>query len=572
MSMYRKLSYILSRKDKILLILLLLFTICYSLFETLSVTALMSFISVVSDFALIHSNKYYSYIYELFGFFSDKSFLVWFACSLIALHFIRVFVNVLYSYVLSSFGYGKYYKYSIGLFNKYLRFSYKFFATQNTADMNKAIIVEAKLLAGIFSSVINILAEVFVIIFLYLFLIFFNWKVTLGLSLVLLFELCFIFLVVSKKIFLKGEQRHSSQNELYRVINETFGSYKLIKLLGNIDHITKRFSKASHLFSRVHIVNAVLKYLPKLLLETSGFVALILIILYLLIFYKDPSLIISMVAMYAMAFYRFLPSVNKIVGNFNSIAFNKKSIDVVYEHLNFEDEKIGYDNIDFDHNIKLKKVCFSYGTSNVINDVSIIIKKGHKYGFVGESGSGKSTLVDIIAGIYQPSLGNLLVDEVPLSSDHIGAWRSKFGYIPQHVYLFAGTIEENVVFGRTYDKNKVVKVLKKAKIYDFLMSKEGLHTHVGEGGITLSGGQKQRIAIARALYHDPEILIMDEATSALDMDTEQRIMEEIYQFSEKKTLIIVAHRLSTLEKCDYVFGVSDNQVKLLRPAEEVNEL
>jgi ABC-type multidrug transport system fused ATPase/permease subunit len=179
---------------------------------------------------------------------------------------------------------------------------------------------------------------------------------------------------------------------------------------------------------------------------------------------------------------------------------------------------------------------------------------------VGKSGAGKSTLVDMIAGLYSPDSGSIKLDGEKISDKNIQSWRTKIGYIPQQVYLFDGTVAENVCFGKEINKSKLEDVLKKANIFDFLQAKKGLQTRVGEGGVQLSGGQKQRIAIARALYGDPEVMILDEATSALDNETEKKIMEEMYKISKEKTLIIIAHRLSTIQGCDVIYEVSDGQI------------
>ena len=211
--------------------------------------------------------------------------------------------------------------------------------------------------------------------------------------------------------------------------------------------------------------------------------------------------------------------------------------------------------------ITIENLSFEYEESiPILKDINIEIKKGSKIAFIGESGSGKSTLVDIIIGLYKPQNGSIKSDNKILDNLNIKSWRSKVGYIPQSVYLFDGTVGENVAFGSKYDKEKIDEVLKKAKIYDFLNTKLGQDTLVGEGGILLSGGQKQRIAIARALYIDPEILVLDEATSALDDKTEKKIMNEIYDVSSDKTLIIIAHRLTTLERCEKIYKLSNGTI------------
>ena len=197
----------------------------------------------------------------------------------------------------------------------------------------------------------------------------------------------------------------------------------------------------------------------------------------------------------------------------------------------------------------------------ILKNINLSINKGDKIAFIGKSGSGKSTIVDIIIGLYKPTEGNIQIDDDLLNDDNIKQWRGKVGYIPQSVYLFDGSVGENIAFGNIYNEKKIIECLKSASIYDFLEEKEGLSTLVGEGGIMLSGGQKQRIAIARALYLEPEILVLDEATSALDDDTEAKIMDEIYHLCKDKTLIIIAHRLSTIDRCEYIYKIENGEIK-----------
>ena len=242
--------------------------------------------------------------------------------------------------------------------------------------------------------------------------------------------------------------------------------------------------------------------------------------------------------MYALALYRILPALNRILSNYNTLLFLSSSLDIVYSDLSYTPQTEGKDFMDFKNKIELINVSFEYNKNKkVLKNINITINKGDKVAFVGESGSGKSTLVDLIIGLYKPLSGEIIIDGKKLTSDNIKSYRSKVGYIPQSIYLFDGTVGENVAFGYEYDKERIIEVLKKANIYDFLSSKEGIDTLVGDGGIQLSGGQKQRIGIARALYSDPEILVLDEATSALDNETEAKIMDEIYEISQDKTQI-----------------------------------
>jgi ATP-binding cassette subfamily B protein/ATP-binding cassette subfamily C protein len=255
--------------------------------------------------------------------------------------------------------------------------------------------------------------------------------------------------------------------------------------------------------------------------------------------------------MYALALYRMLPALNKILGCFNQIAYFQHSLDVIYEDLNIPVEAEGAAAVQFEKSIRLEDVAVQYlAGDDVIKNVSFEIKKGEKVAFTGESGSGKTTLVDILIGIYTPSRGRVYVDDAAITDHTVRSWRSKIGYIPQDIYLFDGTVAENVAFGSPADEERIIMALKKANVWEFLEKKQGIRTRVGEDGIQLSGGQKQRIGIARALYGDPDVLVLDEATSSLDNETEAKIMDEIYDVSGNKTLLVIAHRLTTVDRCD----------------------
>jgi ATP-binding cassette subfamily B protein len=293
-----------------------------------------------------------------------------------------------------------------------------------------------------------------------------------------------------------------------------------------------------------------------------GFGMVVALLMFLL--YKQQSnvlYILPTLSLFVLALYRLLPSVNRIISGYNTMMYYHKSIDVIDLELKTNQEKLANEAIVFNHKIELKNINFSYKDKAILDDITLTIDKGEKVAFIGESGSGKSTLVDLIIGLYHPNEGNIKIDNVVLNEFNLQSWRSQIGYIPQQVYLFDGTIVDNICFGRKLDQTLLEIVLQQANILDFLKTKQGVDTLVGEGGVQLSGGQKQRVAIARALYGQPEILVLDEATSALDDETEQKIMNEIYKVSEGKTLIIVAHRLSTIKSCNKVYKITDGVVK-----------
>jgi ATP-binding cassette subfamily B protein len=350
------------------------------------------------------------------------------------------------------------------------------------------------------------------------------------------------------------------QTKFYEIINRLFGDFKQAKLQDKdrLKATKNKFSIAVDEYAKANATNSFLNTFPRLLIETTGFSLIVLLLIFLLYLNQsNVSYILPTLSLFVLALYRLLPSANRIVNGYNAIMYYHKSIDIISDELETAQEDFTDDTIEFNKKIELVNVDFSYKEKSVLDGLSLTINKGKKIAFVGESGSGKSTLVDLIIGLYQPSHGNIFIDNVLLDESNLQNWRSQIGYIPQQVYLFDGTIAENVCFGRKTDQSLLEKVLKQANIFDFLQTKKGVETLVGEGGIQLSGGQKQRIAIARALYGQPEILVLDEATSALDSETERKIMDEIYQISQNKTLIIIAHRLGTIKGCDEVYTIKN---------------
>lgn len=537
-------------KDKQFIFFLFILTIILSIIETVGISAIMPFISVASNPDLAETG-YYKKTYELLEFKNKNDFIVVFGFALIVFYLFRGLFNIFYSYLLNRYSYGSYHHFAYKLFHGYVALPYKEFVQRNTATLTKTIVNEANNLTSIIQNVLMLLSEAFTVLFLYLILFLVNWKMTLALTTILSIKILFLTKTLSKIIKVQGEKRATMQEKFYRIISETFGNFKMIKLIGNEKKIFDSFAQASKGFSHANIINTTVASIPRNALETVGFSALIGVVVYIVYVYNNATFVIPIISMYALALYRILPAINRMMTNYNAILFLQKSLDIVHTDLMYDLEHEGDDPIGFNDRIDLRGVYFSYdGKNKILSDINLSIKKGEKVAVIGESGSGKSTLIDIIIGIYKPCEGTIMIDGKELTIHNIRLWRSKIGYIPQSIYLFDGTVADNIVFGHPFDEEKLNKILKQAKIDEFLTLKDGIHTRVGEGGIQLSGGQKQRIGIARALYNDPDILVLDEATSALDNETEAHIMDSIYEVARNKTLIIIAHRLSTIERCE----------------------
>lgn len=558
MKIYKKISAILTRHDKKFLFLLMGFSVFIAILETIGIAAIMPFISISTNFSLIDSNKYYHLIYHFFGFNNNVSFVMAFGVILVFFYFLRGALNLAYYYALARFSNGRIYSLSYKLFENYLGMNYYKFINHNSAKLSKNIVTETQNLSQLIRALLMMLSEIFVVIFIYSAMIYVNWKMTLVMTLFLGLNVLFLVKIISKKIKKQGTLREKYQQRFFEIITSTFGNFKLIKLQSNDKLIIDEFKSASLEVSKAGTIFEAFSQFPRIFLETLGFGILSSIVIYLVFEHGgDIRAFLGIISMFVLGLYRLMPSANRLLTNFNAVMYYHKSLDVIHNDLMFDNEKLGDKKVNFRKNITLKNISFSYDEKkDILKDLSLEIKKGQKIAFVGPSGEGKSTLVDIIIGIFHLGIGEVLVDGILINEENIKAWRKKVGYIPQSVYLFDGSVAQNVSFGKEYDKNKIKEVLKKAKILDFLeQNQDGIETIVGEGGIKLSGGQKQRIAIARALYQEPELLVLDEATSALDEEIEKEIMDEIYEVSKDKTLIIIAHRLSTIKRCEKVYKV-----------------
>ena len=559
----KKLNALLSKHDKRYLFVLLIFSIFISVMETAGVSVIMPFITLASDFEKIHNNIYSQSIYDFFNFKSEQDFIIVFGVILILFYLLRSAINIYYFYHLAKFSRGRYHILAYRLFENYVSMPYRRFIDRNSSNLTKTIVTEAQNLTELISSIMLMMSEIFVILLIYSILIYINWKITMLLTLLLGLNSLLMTQTVSKWIERLGNKRATFQQEYFEVINSSLGNFKMLKLRGEEKRVLKKFQEASWGFARTNILFQTFSSIPRLFLEAIGFSIVIGIVVYLIYKYNtDVSDAMGLIAMFVLGLYRMLPSVNRILNSYNQIKFRKESLHIVHNDIFYEVEDMGDEEIKFKKGIRLEGICFNYKEDkDVLKGIDLVIRKGAKIAFTGESGSGKSTLIDIIIGLYRPSKGKIYIDDTLLDLNNIKSWRKKIGYIPQQIYLFDGTVAENVAMGEEFDEDKMIRVLKQANIWEFLDTHHnGYDTFVGEGGVKLSGGQRQRIAIARALYTDPEVLVLDEATSALDNATEVKIMNEIYSISSDKTLIIVAHRLSTLEGCEEIYHIENGKI------------
>jgi ABC-type multidrug transport system fused ATPase/permease subunit len=502
MNYIQKLRSLLDRDAKRHLLWLVFLSVFVSVVETIGISAIMPFIDIATNFDNIHSNQYYQWIFDFFGFKDDVNFAIVFGLTLFGFYIFRGGVNLFYSYVMAHFTQNLYVKITRKLFKTYLTMPYQVFTNKNSNYLTKAIITESSLVCNVIGATLLMISEIFVIVFLYILMLFANWKITLVFTIILIIKMFLLTQTISKKIKVVGAIRAKTQAKFYEIINRLFGDFKNVKLQDKdrLEATSNDFFITVDEYAKANAVNAFLKSFPRLFLETTGF-GLIVFVLITLLYLNQANVlyILPTLSLFVLALYRLLPSVNRIVSGYNMFMYYHASIDIVDEELRTPQEDLASETIKFSYKIELKNVEFSYQEKPVLENITLTINKGEKIAFIGNSGSGKRTLLDLIIGLYRPNQGEIKIDDVLLDKSNLQSWRSQIGYIPQQVYLFDGTIKDNVCFGRELDKDLLERVLKQANIFDFLQTKQGVKTLVGEGGVQLSGGQRQRIAIARAL-------------------------------------------------------------------------
>lgn len=562
--MLKKLFAVLSLQDKRFFYALLAFSVLISFIESFAISLIMPFVSVASDFSLFERNAYLRQIDEFFN-LPKYELVAYFGLLLIVFYVLRAFLNALYFYLLARFSKGRYHLFALRLFRKYLNLDYESFTRQKHSALLKTITQEAFNLSTMLASFLLMMSELFVVALIYALMLVVDYQITLFLSVFLLANALILVRVLSPMMKKAGAKREAAMSAFFETLSTNLNNFKFIKLKGKEESVAHLFSEQSFAFSRANITSETINALPRLFLEAVGFCVLVLIVV-ALIWQKQSDIhtALAMISLFVLALYRLMPSANRIITSYHDLLYYKNSLDIVYNALYEKDENLGDEKVGFEKDLALKNVNFAYKNKPLLfENLNFTLKKGEKIAFIGESGSGKSTLVDILMGLLPPNSGEILVDGRNLNAQNLKNFRQKIGYIPQQIYLFNDTIAKNIAFGEEFDEKMLERVIKQANLQSFITSlKDGANTLVGDGGGNLSVGQKQRIAIARALYLSPQILVLDEATSALDNESEAKIMSEIYKISSDKTLIIIAHRLNTIEQCDKIYRVERGKISL----------
>lgn len=563
--------------DRVRLFWLQVMIIVASLFEVAGVLSIGPFIALAMDPDKLNSVSMYGELFRLTGLESPREFLIFNGSAVLVILILGASLSMITNYRLLMFGERFGAELSSNLFKYYLSKNWLFHTSNHTGTLTNKIAGDCIRVTKYFiNPVLMINSRAIVALSLVSLLFIMDPVAALSASVMFVTFYGFLIVILRRRLFRIGEVTTDSYSRRFRALAEGLGGIKDVLALNRQEYFSDIFKQSALVGARAESQSSILGSLPKYAMELLAFGGMIAFILFIIITSGNSlQAIMPSLAMYAFAGFKLMPAFQQIYASATSIRSNVASYISIRGDL-LELSASGHEPINPINSIgefpklatglKFEKVSFSYPGQDkpAVKEIEIEIPARSIVGLVGPSGSGKSTLIDLTLGLIHPEDGQLLVDGRALKPEHAPQWRAQLGYVPQSIFLGDVSIKENVAFGLPYDQidiEKVKRACRHSHLEEFLDSlPEGLETRIGERGVQLSGGQRQRIGIARALYMDPAILILDEATSALDGITEGSIMDSIQDISAERTVLIVAHRLSTVKLCDNIYFVKGGQV------------
>lgn len=571
---YRQIRQIITPEEHRRLLWLTIPVCLFALLNVVGVGVVVPFIAVASNPDVIHQNAWLSRLYDLFHFQSSSHFLVFLGLVSFAMLLIvnvgGAVVTWLNARVSNKLGV------SLGerLLSTYLYQPYAFFLNHNSASLSQRVlnmVVQVK--TGVVFNGMTFCSNCLVIGCLIALLLVADVKV--ALSAILLVGVVYfgIYFMVRQRLGNISNDQSVLGQKAFKAVSEAFGGIKDISLMGHQAYFIRQYIDAASVISQNAAHITCIQSIPRYVFELLAFGGLLLMIVAFEASGKNLAQLLPLLSVFVYAGYRLLPASQAMLNAFTQFKANHGVLDVLYHDFKLlsvqalNSHKSTIVRLPFQNAITLRAASFAYGkgASNVLDQVSLKIMSNQVVGIIGATGAGKTTLVDVLLGLLVPTEGSLQVDGVTIDRDNVQRWQKQLGYVSQHIYLSDDTIANNIAFGVAPDRidhDQVIRVAKAAAIHDFIQEDlpNQYDTEIGERGVRLSGGQRQRIGIARALYHNPSVLVLDEATSALDGATEGAVMDAIHALAHQKTIIIIAHRLTTVAQCDSVFLMSKGRI------------
>jgi ABC-type bacteriocin/lantibiotic exporter with double-glycine peptidase domain len=546
-------------------------------FDMMGVASVLPFIAVLSNPEIVETNIILAYLYqksEILGVSNLTEFLFFLGIGVFILLIISLTFRALTTYGQMHFTLMQEFIIGRKLVEGYLNQPYSWFLNKNSSEIGKNILSDVKeIIDKTILSSLNVIVHGATITTLLTLLIIIDTKLALSVGLVLAITYGLIFILMKNFLIRIGAERVQVNSDRFKIILEAFSATKDVKVKGLENEYVNRFAKSAKIYAKNLSLAAVISQIPRYFIEAIAFGGMIILVLILMASGKSFVNILPIIALYAFAGYRLIPSLQIIYGSFILMRFMGPTLDSLIKDLvNLKkiEKNINEKNIilQFQKSIELKNIHFSYLNSEkeALSNINLKIPYKSKIGIVGSTGSGKTTMVDLILGLLDPSKGTIFVDEKLITNKNIRSWQKNIGYVPQNIFLSDCSVLENIALGinpKNIDKNAAETAAKIANLHNFIITDlpEGYDTKVGERGIRLSGGQRQRIGIARALYNKPQLLILDESTSALDNVTEKVVMESIHNLEKNITVIMIAHRLSTVKNCDSILVIDQGKLQ-----------
>ena len=571
---YKKMMKLLDKKQKRTMVLIVFMMLIGAILEALGISVIVPIVQIVMDEKALEEPGIVKSIYDFLGLTSQTQFTLVILGAMAAIFAIKNIYLYVQQKVLCHFVYTNQFRTSQRMMRNYLHKDYEFYLNADTAVVQRTITSDVNNMYALILNSLQLISELIVSAIIASILIISDWKMTVFISVVLGVTLFLINAAIKPVMRKAGQDNQDYYSLLFKLISQTVMGIKEVKVTAREQNFVDDYVKCGKGY-----VDAVQKYtlltsVPRLLIETVCISGTVIYMMVLVALGTPLADLVTTLTVFAMAVVRLMPCATRINTYLNNISYFEPFLmgvsDNLQDEINHPNLKIEFAKEDqkkmpVKKMISLKDITYSYPNSDrlIFDHADMEIPIGKAVGIVGSTGAGKSTVVDILLGLLKMQGGTVYADDQDINSDYYG-WLKNVGYIPQMIFMLDDTIRRNVAFGLPDDainEERVWEVLKEAQLDEFIKTlPEGLDTSIGERGIRLSGGQRQRIGIARSLYNDPDVLIMDEATSALDNDTEAAIIESINRLHGKKTLVIIAHRLQTIENCDMIYRVKDGKL------------
>lgn len=576
MDIVKKLNVVLDRKQKRRVAALLVLILIGAVLETLGVSMILPVVTAVVEPDVFTENKIVVQISTLLGLKSLEEFVVAMIAALILIFVLKNAYLLFMYYVQHTFICNSQFQISKDLLNIYFNKPYEFYLNANTSDVLRTVYSDTTGVFSLLLECIQFLSELIIALCLGLVLLVIDFQMTVVMCVVLFGVTGIIALTFKPKMGSIGQEARVRQSRMYNSIIQSIMCIKDVKIFAKEESFLEEYENNGKKYYNLSRTQMVLGSAPRLIIESVCIGGILAYLGVMIIMGRSVASMLPQLSAFALAAVRLMPCANRMSTYLANIAYYKPTLDFVYENVEMpqhikeqyhpKKDRKGADKLPFTREISIENITYQYPNSEkkIFDKAEMKIPIGKSVGIVGKSGAGKTTLVDLMLGLLDPQGGRILCDGQDVRTNYSG-WLHNIGYIPQTINLIDDTIRANVAFGvprEKIDEKRVWEVLEEAQLTEFVKDQpEGLDTEIGERGIRMSGGQRQRLGIARALYHNPELLILDEATSALDNDTEAAIMEAINHFHGRKTMLIIAHRLKTIENCDMIFAVRDGKIE-----------